>query len=598
MLFRLEAPPITAELGRFERNASTWEADKSLPVHRVPPEDWPNLAALKAAQSELLTSAEKTAAKAVQDPATSLFVTPATATSPQRILIPAAAARLKTRIVAISHQASAGHRSQDATLREIRLHFTWPNLRAEVVERLRTCIQCLKTADGTVIPRPIGSNIQASRPGEILHLDYGSIGKAAVLVLVDGFSGFVSLSVHRKESATAATKQVLAWCGLLGLPDWVVSDTGSHFTSLMQKRVFAALNVKNIFSPALVPHVNGKVERMMRTLQAVLQAFISEHAGLTDADWPGVIPAVAYILNTTPRRRLGNVSPMQIITGYQPRRPVEGVFLKPGDKALVSRVIPYDFDFTEYVEAYLALLMADVETYANQVRERTVRRSKHKGQRNESALLPRINVGDFVLVRMRTQMGGGRKRSVQRHRGKAVVVWQGPLVVAAQKSPWLFVVVTMTMAPQNLAVTQESAEDVHVTRIRRFSDKHLNVTQELVDLARADAAATYIDEILDFKPKNLALRNWSQLKLKVSWLGFEPADSTWEPIEQLFEDARVIVKRFLKQGKGPNALLNHAFKQLMLTAPNARPSFVGGGDSDFEDEYLLGSDGDLDADAD
>ena len=380
---------------------------------------------------------------------------------------------------------------------------------------------------------------------------------------------------------------------MFGLPPWVISDNGTHFVTEMQRTIYETLNVQSIFTPALLSFTNGKVERMLRTLQGVLQAFISEHPDLTDADWPGCIPAVGYILNTTPRRRLAQKSPMEMITGYAPHRPQQGVFLRPGDEALAARVVPYDFDFTALAKKRLEKLVEAVDSLAKLVVKNATRRGKHKGQRREHAKLPLINRGDFVLVRSLRHMEGGRKGSVLRHRGKAVVLWQGPLVVVKCYNHWLHRVAPMTMH-QNHSPDQPAAEDVHVVRIRRFSDKSLNVTQDLVDVARADAGSTIIDEILDAKPKTGALKNWRKIRLQVSWVGFEESESTWEPIFQVFEDARKTVKQFLQQGRTEYPLLNHAYNELMKTKSTARPTSYTAVAADFETEVIRGRRGDLD----
>ena len=79
----------------------------------------------------------------------------------------------------------------------IRKHFRWGKTHAEMETSIKallgTCLQCLKTAAGEVVTRPLGSSLVAERPGEITSFDWMKVGDASVLVLMDKFSGLVAL---------------------------------------------------------------------------------------------------------------------------------------------------------------------------------------------------------------------------------------------------------------------------------------------------------------------------------------------------------------------------------------------------------------------
>jgi hypothetical protein len=186
----------------------------------------------------------------------------------------------------------------------------------------------------------------------------------------------------------------------------------------------------------------------------------------------------------------------------------------------------------------------------------------------------------------------GRKHSVMRNRGKAVVLFQGPMVVVERKHPWLFVVAPMTME-QDLSPDQPNAEEVHVSRIRRFALSGLNVTPDLVENSRADAASNFPKIVVDWRPRTSTVDNWRSIKLRVVWEGHEFEDSTWEPIEQIFEDARSFTRGFLAAESAHYPVLAHALAELDKIKPSANPSFHAGSYFDFEEESFVGVEGDL-----
>ena len=121
--------------------------------------------------------------------------------------------------------------------------------------------------------------------------------------------------------------------------------------------------------------------------------------------------------------------------------------------------------------------------------------------------------------------------------------------------------------------------------MRRYADRHLNATQSLVDVANNDAAADYLKCITDWGHKATKPNRWRKLMLRCEWFGYvaDAGDESWEPIEQLFEDARVMVKQYLRK-HADVPVLKHAYDQLIKKKSTARGSFNDGNESDFEDE--------------
>ena len=78
-------------------------------------------------------------------------------------------------------------------------------MEADVRKWRQSCLQCVKSAKGDVIPRPLGTQLIPEFPGEIIMLDYIEIGPSD-----EGFS-YVLMAVGKYTKlcefvpATAAT---------------------------------------------------------------------------------------------------------------------------------------------------------------------------------------------------------------------------------------------------------------------------------------------------------------------------------------------------------------------------------------------------------
>ena len=86
------------------------------------------------------------------------------------------------------------------------------------------------------------------------------------------------------------------------------------------------------------------------------------------------------------------------------------------------------------------------------------------------------------------------------------------------------------------------------------SDK-LNVTADLQDWAQDGEYTT--EKFVDFEEGDN-----EDLYLRVRWLGFEPADDTWEPVAQLIEDQPRMVLNFFKTRKNAHDAIADIVKNI------------------------------------
>src|SRR5690348_15286085 len=83
--------------------------------------------------------------------------------------------------------------------------------------------------------------------------------------------------------------------------------------------------------------------------------------------------------------------------------------------------------------------------------------------------------------------------------------------------------------------------EAHITRLKFYHDKSLNMTEDLAALASNSGIEYVVDQLRDIR-----LRPDGGWEIKVSWAGFLKSDETWEPADVLLQDVRKLVKQFIE----------------------------------------------------
>jgi Chromo (CHRromatin Organisation MOdifier) domain len=110
--------------------------------------------------------------------------------------------------------------------------------------------------------------------------------------------------------------------------------------------------------------------------------------------------------------------------------------------------------------------------------------------------------------------------------------WRGPKRIVGTLSPHVFDV-------QDLATGQ--VRPAHASRLHFFRDSSLDITADLLEQIAHNNSGYEVRALRDLR-YDAEAKTFSVL---VSWLGFDPADDSWEPIDTLNEDVPDLVSSFL-----------------------------------------------------
>ncbi len=164
---------------------------------------------------------------------------------------------------------SLGH-SGPATMNHRFSNQWWnPKFRNAATETVKRCVTCQKNNDVPAATTPAAHTPAPPGPFRHLQVDYISLppckGKTDVLVVIDKFSRWVeAYPTGRATAAHTAKCLVTDFIPRWGLPDYIDSDQGTHFTGQVVKEVSRMLKIKwNLHCPYR-PQASGQVECFLK----------------------------------------------------------------------------------------------------------------------------------------------------------------------------------------------------------------------------------------------------------------------------------------------------------------------------------------------
>ena len=201
-------------------------------------------------------------------------------------------------------------------------------------------------------------------------------GHDAIFVVVERLSKYV-VFIPTKNTATAEDTALLFFtrvASVFGLPESIVSDRDSKFTSAFWQSVCRRWGVKQKLSTAFHPQTDGQTERMNRTLEEMLRHYVNAR----QSNWLELLPMAQFAINTAWNQSI-QASPYFLNHGRHPRTPVS----LPVDDS-----VPTATTFTAVIQAALELAKSSLATAQN--------RQKVLADRHRKAV--QYHVGNKVLL--------------------------------------------------------------------------------------------------------------------------------------------------------------------------------------------------------
>ncbi|KAL1278784.1 hypothetical protein QQF64_025457 [Cirrhinus molitorella] len=269
-----------------------------------------------------------------------------------------------------------GHQGKDRTAELVKRRCYWPGMMRDVEKWCRECQWCILAKAVQPKVRSFMGTLQASRPHEILAIDFtllepASDGRENVLVLTDVFSKFTqAIPTRDQRASTVAEVLVRHWFHLFGVPCRLHSDQGRNFESNLIGQLCKVYGVHKSRTTAYHPQGNGQCERFNRTLHDLLRTLPQDKK----KRWPQHLPQLVYAYNTTVHHSTG-MSPYFLMFGCEPKLPVD--FLLNNQEEISETP-------EQWIVEHQGRLQAAYGEVQERLREKVARRNRsYKGRIND-----------------------------------------------------------------------------------------------------------------------------------------------------------------------------------------------------------------------
>ena len=152
-----------------------------------------------------------------------------------------------------------------------RIHAWYPNIDKDIEQLVEKCCQCKKVENA---PPKDTTHPWAwpSKPMDRVHIDYfGPFYGKTYLILVDSYSKWCEVEVKKQIHATSTIDTCRLWFSKYGLPNQVVTDNGTQFTSNQFSEFCKRNGIKHITSAPFHQSSNGQAERFVQTINKGLK---------------------------------------------------------------------------------------------------------------------------------------------------------------------------------------------------------------------------------------------------------------------------------------------------------------------------------------
>ena len=195
-------------------------------------------------------------------------------------------------VLTLAHKIPlAGHLGWKKTAARVMQRFYWPTLFHDVKQLCKTCPECQKTAAhrklrAPLIPLPIMEEPFRRIAMDIVGpLPRSRSGNRYILVICDYVTRYPEAIPLRSIDAEHVAEELLKFFSRVGVPQEILTDQGSNFTSKLLAELYRLLKIQSIRTSPYHPQTDGLVECFNKTLKAMLRRTATE-----GKDWDRLVP--------------------------------------------------------------------------------------------------------------------------------------------------------------------------------------------------------------------------------------------------------------------------------------------------------------------
>ena len=178
-------------------------------------------------------------------------------------------------------------------------------------------------------------------------------GKRYILVVCDYATHYPEAVALKSVHAEHIAEELVQLFARVGIPEEILTDQGSNFTSQLLTELYKMLHVHPIRTSLYHPQIDGLVERFNQTLKAMVRKAAIEE----EKDWDKVIPYLLFAYREVPQASTC-LSPFELLYGRAVHGPLDVLRQtweadKKADKSVISYILSIRDKMEKVMEAVL-----------------------------------------------------------------------------------------------------------------------------------------------------------------------------------------------------------------------------------------------------
>lgn len=358
---------------------------------------------------------------------------------------------------------TAGHLGVERTVKRIENNFFWKGLRKDVIQYVKTCIECQKYKPTNQKPAGLFQPTANGQRFEILSIDlFGPLPRGLkdekwIFIIEDTASRWVELFALTEATAQQCALTLLNEVLLrYGLPRRISSDNGTQFVSAIMQQLTFCLDIQQFMSPVYHPEPNI-VERKNRDLKSQIAIMVQNKHN----KWPETLPAIRFSMNSAYNRSTG-YSAAYLTFGRELRTPFE-------NSHNFSEVVQSE-NFIPEITPYLRQLSIDLTSAKLNVETTQDNNRKRANQKRRPD--PGYNIGDMILVETHPI-----SRQDKQFSAKLAPRRDGPYVIIKKHGSSIYEVA-------NMDSPEKSIGRYHTSAMVKFENRENEIPAPIIPIRR------------------------------------------------------------------------------------------------------------------
>ncbi|CAL1264136.1 unnamed protein product [Larinioides sclopetarius] len=232
----------------------------------------------------------------------------------------------KNKILEIAHESVFGaHLGARKTIQRIKFSFYWPGMSKEIKAYCSCCHGCqCRKVNRSVDKIPITPVCRPELPFQVVNVDLigpvepiSSQGHKYILCLMDQHFRWPEAVPLKSLTAKNTCEALLEIFSRTGIPEVIVMDNATNFTSRLTQEFLKILGACPRFSTPYHPEGNDLIERWNQTFKNMLHHTIREEG----RSWHRQIPFLLWAYREVPNATTG-VPPFLLMYGREPKGPL------------------------------------------------------------------------------------------------------------------------------------------------------------------------------------------------------------------------------------------------------------------------------------